>query len=453
MRSQTVRFLALILAIAAVHSPAFSHPGHGHGPLDRVWRDVEGRFEFEARFIQQKENRVHLLTHDGKHVWLSEDDLSPTDREWVRTTQEAINLVNGWVSHTEPADVNNREPSVLTLAWIPVIAGIVFALRPSRRIPTFVLVACGSALSFVPAGCGGQSGKPLAKQHPQPKHDSESIRPLFESYKKDGVSFRVDDTYFYVESNAFPSHPLMKGIKSWQQQVPLPQPYAGDNAWRFPLQPAVSDKPISAKKALFRGAIALAVNGVPIFNALNNRGDDTFLAGELDEFGGHCGRGDDYHYHIAPIHLEKVVGKGKPIAYALDGFPLYGFQDEAGNTPNDLDEFNGRFEKDGRYRYYSTKTYPYINGGMRGVVSVRGDQIDPQPRDAPVRPAGEPLRGATITDFERDETKKTYTLRYTLRDRAASITYTLKSDREFSFVYRGVDGKERIETYERRKRR
>ena len=151
--------------------------------------------------------------------------------------------------------------------------------------------------------------------------------------------------------------------------------------------------------------------------------------------------------------MEKVVGKGKPIAYALDGFPLYGFQDEAGNTPNDLDEFNGRFEKDGRYRYYSTKTYPYINGGMRGVVSVRGDQIDPQPRDAPVRPAGEPLRGATITDFERDETKKTYTLRYTLRDRAASITYTLKSDREFSFVYRGVDGKERIETYERRKRR
>ena len=175
MRSQTVRFLALILAIAAVHSPAFSHPGHGHGPLDRVWRDVEGRFEFEARFIQQKENRVHLLTHDGKHVWLSEDDLSPTDREWVRTTQEAINLVNGWVSHTEPADVNNREPSVLTLAWIPVIAGIVFALRPSRRIPTFVLVACGSALSFVPAGCGGQSGNPWRNNI----HNLNTIRNRF----------------------------------------------------------------------------------------------------------------------------------------------------------------------------------------------------------------------------------------------------------------------------------
>jgi hypothetical protein len=100
--------------------------------------------------------------------------------------------------------------------------------------------------------------------------------------------------------------------------------------------------PISARTALYRGAIALAVNGVPIFNALNNRGEDAYLAGELDEYGGHCGRGDDYHYHIAPVHLEKVVGKGKPIAYALDGFPIYGFTDA-----DDLDAFNGRSRRMG----------------------------------------------------------------------------------------------------------
>jgi hypothetical protein len=38
------------------------------------------------------------------------------------------------------------------------------------------------------------------------------------------------------------------------------------------------------------------------------------LAGELDEYGGHCGRADDYHYHIGPVHLEKIVGKGNPIS-------------------------------------------------------------------------------------------------------------------------------------------
>ena len=77
------------------------------------------------------------------------------------------------------------------------------------------------------------------------------------------------------------------------------------------------------------------------------RGEDAYLAEELDEFGGHCGRGDDYHYHMAPVHLEKTVGKGNPIAYALDGFPLYGCTDADGNEPKNLDEFNGRMEKDG----------------------------------------------------------------------------------------------------------
>src|SRR5207253_3323418 len=116
-----------------------------------------------------------------------------------------------------------------------------------------------------------------------------------------------------------------------------------------------------------------------------------YRAGELDEFGGHCGRGDDYHYHIAPVHLQAAVGKEQPIGYALDGFPLYGYSDAQGNEPQDLDAFNGRFEKDGSYRYYSTRTYPYINGGLRGGVTVRGDQVDPQPRDAPVGPGQKPV--------------------------------------------------------------
>ena len=94
---------------------------------------------------------------------------------------------------------------------------------------------------------------------------------------------------------------MMVGIKSWQQQVPLPQPYNGNNAWQIPLHPVVAENPISAKTNLFRGAIALAVNGIPIFNPQNNRGEVSQEIGELDEWGGHCGRADDYHYHAAPV--------------------------------------------------------------------------------------------------------------------------------------------------------
>jgi hypothetical protein len=311
------------------------------------------------------------------------------------------------------------------------------------------LLAVGVVL--LAGGCG-EPKKRMADAHPQRKHDVKQLQKLFEHFKKDGVTFRSDDDYFYIESNAFPNHPLMIGITAWQQQVPLPQPYTGKNAWRIPLLPVVAEKPISAKKALYRGAIALAVNGVPIFNALNNRGEDAYLAGELDDHGGHCGRGDDYHYHIAPVHLEKIVGKGNPIAFVLDGFPLHGYTDADGKEPTDLDEFNGRFEKDGSYRYYSTRKYPYVNGGMRGVVTVRGDQIEPQPRDAPVRPAGRPLRGAKVTGFVRGDDGKTYTLKYDLRGKAHSVRYTINEDGTYLFVFTEASGKETKETYRRRDR-
>ncbi|NBY36099.1 MAG: hypothetical protein EBQ59_01380, partial [Verrucomicrobia bacterium] len=44
----------------------------------------------------------------------------------------------------------------------------------------------------------------------------------FQSFAKN-VSVRWDEKYLYVEAKGLPDHPLMAGIKSWQQQVPIPQ--------------------------------------------------------------------------------------------------------------------------------------------------------------------------------------------------------------------------------------
>ncbi|MEI8398704.1 MAG: YHYH protein, partial [Actinomycetes bacterium] len=164
--------------------------------------------------------------------------------------------------------------------------------------------------------------------------------PGFDEFASTVKVFASGD-YWQVESNGLPAHNMMVGITSWQQQVPLPMTYQGSNAWQLPKEPALADNPISAKTSLYRGAIALAVNGVPIFNALNNRGDDAFLVGELDKWGGHCGRADDYHYHVAPLHLSTIVGTTKPIAYALDGFAIYGSTEPDGSTMKKLDEYNG----------------------------------------------------------------------------------------------------------------
>lgn len=273
-----------------------------------------------------------------------------------------------------------------------------------------------------------------------------AIADAFKAFEKT-VSVRWDNDFLFVESNGMPDHPMMIGITAWQQQVPIPQKYSGSNAWRIPLHPKFAEKPVSAKQQLFRGAIALAINGVPIFNPIKNDGrTDTFLAGELDEFGGHCGRGDDYHYHVGPVHLEKIVGQGKPIGYALDGFPLYGYTDENGNEPKDLDAFNGRMEKDG-YRYYSTKKYPYINGGMRGEVTVKDDQIDPQPRAYSPRAALPPMRGAKITGFERDDDKKMVKVIYEQNGKIGSVQY-IAGEHSYGFTFSESNGSVKKEEYE-----
>src|SRR4051812_12037021 len=49
------------------------------------------------------------------------------------------------------------------------------------------------------------------------------------------VEVKWDDGFLYIESNGLPAHSMMVGITAWQQQVPLPQSYHGENAWRLPL--------------------------------------------------------------------------------------------------------------------------------------------------------------------------------------------------------------------------
>lgn len=280
-----------------------------------------------------------------------------------------------------------------------------------------------------------------------PPNASGAVLEGFDRFAATVHTFASGDSWM-IESSGMPAHNMMVGIKSWQQQVPLPQPYDGMNAWRIPKSPVMAQTPVSAKTALYRGAIALAVNGVPIFNALNNRGEDAYLAGELDEWGGHSGRADDYHYHIAPLHLQSIVGKAAPIGYALDGFRLYGLDEPDGSPAIGLDEFNGHVDGAGLYHYHSTRTYPYINGGMRGAVRVRDDQVDPQPAAAPVRPALQPLRGATITGF-KTLAANAFSLEYRISDRLFAVNYGFTGN-TYTFEFVDPTGAKRTETYRRR---
>ncbi len=278
------------------------------------------------------------------------------------------------------------------------------------------------------------------------------IADAFAPFEKRGdIKTRRDDRWFFVESNGVPDHPLMIGIRSWQQQVPLPQKYVGDNAWQIPVHPVPAANPATTKDRFLRGAIAVAVNGIPIFNPLNNRGEDALAIGELDDYGGHCGRADDYHYHVAPVHLEKVVGKGKPVAYALDGYPIYGYTEPDGSPVKGLDSLGGHEDEQGNYHYHATKAYPYLNGGFHGEVTEREGQVDPQPRAQGVREALQPLRGATIVGFETTEAASRK-LTYEVSGRKSTVEYTVKDNGAATFTFTDPQGRSTTETYEPRQR-
>ena len=264
------------------------------------------------------------------------------------------------------------------------------------------------------------------------------------------VSVRWDEKFLFVESNGMPAHNLMVGITNWQQQVPLPQNYTGTNAWQIPLVPAPAKVPRSIKGQFLRGAIALAANGIPIFNPQNNRGEVSQEIGELDEWGGHCGRADDYHYHSAPLHLQGVVGKGQPIAFALDGYAIFGLTEPDGAAPAGLDAFNGHTTTALGYHYHASKKYPYVNGGFHGEVTEREQQVDPQPRAQPVRRDQPPLRGAKITGFETNA--NSYKLSFEVNGEKRAILYTVNADGSVPFEFQNGSAGTTKETYTRRER-
>ena len=398
--------MALWLALS-VHATA--HPGgHDHGDSDtpsasRTWTLADSGAHWHGTFVSAKDGRATFQRDDGKAVSIAIEQLIESDRKWINNRLAAIEQLN-------------------------------------QSTPTIVLAQNRPRPRFEAKAAPELEEPPLIHQH---------FTPF-----KDSLGLRWDEGFYYVESRGLPDHPMMIGITAWQQQVPLPQNYAGNNAWRIPLHPVPARQPLSAKTNFFRGAIALAVNGVPIFNPIKNDGrTDTLLAGELDQWGGHCGRGDDYHYHIAPVHLEQVTGAGRPIAYALDGYPIYGYQNEQATDFAPLDWLNGHKDSAGNYHYHATKTYPYLNGGFYGEVVERDGQVDPQPRAQSPRPALPPLRGAKITGFDRSEDGRTWRVDYELRGEKRSVGYVIDEGQSISFTFNdGSDGV-RSETFQIRPQR
>ena len=446
----------------------FAHPG-GHyqtGDVLNTWTLANGHI-IRGNFTMGKGDNILLEQLGGKLITIPIRSLSMQDQKLARYKIKKIEQLNVVVpdSAIKPeSSITKWSPFFLVLT---IVLAFVFVLSINTEFVPFIkynqllyspgrmafslmagllfIFACKKTTTTVTSAATSITTTIL-------KTTTSFIDSAYTPYKNT-VTTSWDATYFYIASNGIPTHNMMVGITNWQHQVPIPQFYTGTNKWSIPLQPEYAITPLSTKSNLMKGAVAIAVNGVPIFNALNNRGEDSYLIGELDQWGGHCGKGDDYHYHAAPLHLSATSGL-KPIAFALDGFAVYGATEADGSTMAALDTCHGHTIGNGTYHYHGTTNYPYVVGAMKGKVTIDPttpapeSQIIPQAFSSPLRPATNPLSGASITAFI-SPAANAYSLTYKRGTKNGYINYSWDANNKYTFIFTDTAGMTTTATYQR----
>lgn len=412
-----------------------AHTGHLDPRNLKIWKIESENKSFLGTFYYTKGQDVFVETTDGNVVKINQTKLSAEMQKYVGEKVADIAKINHQISvkHLKNSqfEVENNAPfkpvfaglflvSLLTLLYLYKVNHVAFT-------PVFSVVLLVSIFSFAN---GNISRRGLST--------SPTFMDSAFSYYKPAINTRWDNNYFYVESNGLADHEMMLGITSWQQQVPIPQCYIGSNAWSIPLNPVIANTPVPVNNQHFlRGAVAIAVNGIAIFNPYTNTGVDAFLDGQLDQYGGHSGRADDYHYHIAPVVLYNKIPKTSPIAFALDGFAIYGDLEPDGTAMKALDANHGHYGSNGLYHYHASNSAPYMIGKMVGKVTEDSTlQIIPQATAKGVRPALTPLKGATITHCHKYTNGMGYVLTYTLNTQKDTVDYSWTSAGQYTYKFK-----------------
>ena len=197
-----------------------------------------------------------------------------------------------------------------------------------------------------------------------------------ESGFNEHVGVTCDDEYAYISADTYPDHDLMNGITGTNEQIPVP---ATNYSAPIKLTPQ-----FASVLTTIDAAVGVAVNGVPIYDYSSqgeldlynyNADSDTYVTGQLDNCGGHAGRGDDYHYHVAPTcMISSMVNQGDDaiIGWGYDGYPLYGNNnpDSSEISEGGLDVCNGQIDDDFGYRYHTSTKPPYIIQCLVGEVDT-----------------------------------------------------------------------------------
>lgn len=432
--------LVILLLIVSSYYNASAHDAHYEHTNLRTWHFSNGNQSIEGTYLMTKNNLVYIQDESGLASAVPMKELSKYDKAFVFEKQNFLKQINQSDNSNAQvkSDLFEKHSDTTTYLWV---FSIILTLTSFWLIKSKYTIGNNYSIALLMASvlilfiAAGNSMTRSFQSNTSIAYLDSTFAPFAPE-----VHTYNNSTYYYVESKGIPTtHTMMVGISNhgWQQQVPIPQCYIGNNAWPIPLNPVVAANPIPVDSIHFtRGAIAIAANGVPIFNVHTNTGVDSYLDGQLDNFGGHCGRADDYHYHIAPLHLYNYTQATLPIAWGLDGFAVYGPLEPDGLPMAPLDINHGHFGTNGIYHYHGTATAPYMIGNMVGQVTEDAThQLVPQAAANPVRPALTPLNGALITSCTPNSTNNGYNLTYTLNNFTDSVVYFWDNAGHYTFNY------------------
>ncbi|MES2795726.1 MAG: YHYH protein [Bacteroidota bacterium] len=223
--------------------------------------------------------------------------------------------------------------------------------------------------------------------------NGSTIVPAVYSKIYGATSVTNDGTYITIKANGVPDHKSTYYATSnalyeaytgttfgGNTFVKNPNTIASQSfTFKIPVNPAVA----ANHAATPLGTIGVALNGVALYNQYagpNNQALTSEIA-SFDKYYGHPQMTGQYHYHVEPLYLTTVKSsKSGLIGFLLDGFPVYGPQEENGTavTSNGLDAYHGHTHAtvdypNGIYHYHFTADAPYLNGngyyGTAGTVT------------------------------------------------------------------------------------
>lgn len=271
----------------------------------------------------------------------------------------------------------------------------------------------------------------------------------------DDVQVSCDSEYAYLTSDTYPDHDVMNGIRGTNEQVPVP---ALDYAAPVKLAPAFSPYLTSIDAAL-----GVAVNGVPIYD-YSAQGEldiyqydataDTVKLGQLDNCGGHAGRGDDYHYHASPDCMIAAMKNRKSnpiIGWGYDGYPLYGNRNPDGSAiaKGKLDVCNGQRDSTFGYRYHTSEAPPYIIQCLVGEVDTHSlPRVHPMRGDSRMRDNLRPPENGVDNLTYSQQKDGSRTMRYQYRGDSYYVIYSpsAKGEHCFDFKQKTVSNGGKVET-------